>query len=198
MSHPAAGLNHAARFQPPLSSRLPHAAVRQHWDGPVRGFTPAGPPVVVAMNGLDISRYGPAPGTLLDCGVLARCPGRGAYGCSSSTFSRNVPRSGRNNRGTRPLSPKRFFSITRSTARVGGSSVRSVFCTRNATMSAAYSKSPDSLRETSFADPSRWRFWLLITMIGLSSRNASSRSSPTKPETTCRKSCRSRRVAAQH
>src|SRR2546426_10548462 len=67
--------------------------------------------------------------------------------------SRSVPRSGRKINPTFPVSPCRFFATVRSTARAGGVAIRSWASVRNTTTSAAYSRSPLSLSESSAAVP---------------------------------------------
>src|SRR5215468_5036652 len=67
--------------------------------------------------------------------------------------SRMVPRSGRKIKPTLPVSPCRFFATVSSTARAGGVAVHSWASVRNTTTSAAYSRSPLSLRESSAALP---------------------------------------------
>src|SRR5438874_7767922 len=64
-----------------------------------------------------------------------------------------VPRSGRKITPTFPVSPCRFFATVRSTARAGGVARRSWASVRNSTTSAAYSRSPLSLSESSAALP---------------------------------------------
>src|SRR5215813_14182153 len=65
--------------------------------------------------------------------------------------SRIVPRSGRKINPTLPVSPCRFFATVSSTARAGGVARRSWASVRNTTTSAAYSRSPLSLSESSAA-----------------------------------------------
>src|SRR5262249_9711342 len=73
-----------------------------------------------------------------------------AHGLASS---RIVPRSGRKINPTLPVSPCRFFATVSSTARAGGVAIRSWASVRNSTTSAAYSRSPLSLSESSAALP---------------------------------------------
>src|SRR5215510_12060681 len=73
-----------------------------------------------------------------------------AHGLASS---RIVPRSGRKIKPTFPVSPCRFFATVSSTARAGGVGLCSWASVRNSTTSAAYSRSPLSLSESSAALP---------------------------------------------
>src|SRR4029450_7823621 len=82
--------------------------------------------------------------------IFTRCVTVGAHGFASS---RMALRSGRKMSGTLPTSPWRFLAIMRSTARAGGNDCRSGASTRNSTVSAAYSRSPDSLSESRAAEP---------------------------------------------
>src|SRR4029450_1502795 len=81
--------------------------------------------------------------------VTGRVTGN-AHGLASS---RIVPRSGRKINPTFPVSPCRFFATVSSTTRAGGVAQRSCASVRNTTTSAAYSRSPLSLSESSAALP---------------------------------------------
>src|SRR5215831_10120622 len=82
--------------------------------------------------------------------IVTRCVTGHAHDLASS---RMVPRSGRKISPTLPVSPCRFFATVSSTARAGGVAWRSWASVRNSTTSAAYSKSPLSLSESSAAVP---------------------------------------------
>src|SRR5215470_17553921 len=82
--------------------------------------------------------------------IVTRRVTRTAHDLASS---RMVPRSGRKISPTLPVSPCRFFATVTSTARAGGVVIRSWASVRNSTTSAAYSRSPLSLSESSAAVP---------------------------------------------
>src|SRR5712691_5935182 len=82
--------------------------------------------------------------------ILTERVTRNAHTCASSLM---VPRSGRKMSPTLPVSPCRFFATVSSTARAGGVAIRSCASVRNSTTSAAYSRSPLSLSESSAAVP---------------------------------------------
>src|SRR6266851_1016716 len=82
--------------------------------------------------------------------VVTRRVTGNAHGLDSS---RIVPRSGRKITPTLPVSPCRFFATVSSTARAGRVAIRSCASVRNTTTSAAYSRSPLSLSESSAALP---------------------------------------------